>query len=257
MRIFVRRVCSPKADTEMGKNRHSKDKLYLVASEHARDWGGYKKRREGLPFRVLPFHCCALSLSPFTNPVSTKDGIVFDIDNIIPYIKKFRRNPVDASPLTPKGLIPLRFHKNADGEYHCPVTFKVFTGHSHIVANAKSGHVYINEAIDRLCRKPASWLDPMTSQPFAVTDLIDIQNPRNLEPRKIEDFSHMRIEPDTSADDSTIPSASASSINAGMAPVIVESGLMQNIMTAAKAEAKERVLISSFDDIPTPTMSAH
>lgn len=38
-----------------GKHRHSKDKLYIVASEFARDWGGYKGNSEKVAKRVLPF----------------------------------------------------------------------------------------------------------------------------------------------------------------------------------------------------------
>jgi hypothetical protein len=37
----------------------------------------------------------------------------------------------------------LTFHKNGDGKYHCPVTFKVFNENTHIVAVAVTGHVYV------------------------------------------------------------------------------------------------------------------
>lgn len=37
--------------------------------------------------------------------------------NIIPYIKKFGKNPVTGAPLKEEDLIPLTFHKNADGKY--------------------------------------------------------------------------------------------------------------------------------------------
>lgn len=73
------------------------------------------------------------------------DGCVFDIVNAVPYLQKFHRHPVSGEPLEVKDLIQLQFHKNADGEYHCPVLNKVFTEHTHIVAVKTSGHVYCHE----------------------------------------------------------------------------------------------------------------
>ena len=34
------------------------------------------------------------------------------------------------------------------GDYHCPITFKVFNENSHIVAIRNSGHVYSYEVTD-------------------------------------------------------------------------------------------------------------
>lgn len=174
----------------MGKNRHSKDKLYIVASEYNRDWGGCKKK--AVQFRCLPFYCCGLSLLPFTVPVCTSDGIIFDADNIIPYIEKYHRNPVTGKPLAKKDLVALHFHKNRDAKFHCPVTFKEFNEHSHIVANRKSGNVYSNDAIDALCRRPKNWVDFITNEPFCASDLITIQNPHDSTKRQIEDFDYIK-----------------------------------------------------------------
>lgn len=65
--------------------------------------------------------------------------------NAVPYLQKFHRHPVSGEPLEVKDLIQLHFHKNADGEYHCPVLNKVFTEHTHIVAVKNSGNVYCHE----------------------------------------------------------------------------------------------------------------
>ncbi|CAI5522378.1 unnamed protein product, partial [Closterium sp. Naga37s-1] len=65
--------------------------------------------------------------------------------NIVPYIQKFKRNPVTGKPLALKDLIKLHFHKNADGEYHCPVLKKVFTEFTHIVAVKTTGNVFCYE----------------------------------------------------------------------------------------------------------------
>ncbi|KAH0477103.1 MAG: hypothetical protein KVP17_003960 [Porospora cf. gigantea B] len=178
----------------MGKrNRHSKDKLYLIPTEFASDWGGYKAGRKRAPFRSLPFYCCGLSLLPFSqHPVCLRNGIVFEAENIIPYIKQCGKNPIDGSPLEISDLIPLTFHKNADGEFHCPVTFKVFTNHTHIVANAQSGMVYCDDAIQTLCRRPNNWRDLMTNEPFRPSDLIDIQNPLHVESRDLANFEFIK-----------------------------------------------------------------
>lgn len=45
----------------------------------------------------------------------------------------------------------------AEGDYSCPVTGKVFTAHSHIVALKTTGNVYSYDAVDELCIKPKNW----------------------------------------------------------------------------------------------------
>ena len=54
----------------------------------------------------------------------TDEGVCFDIVNIVPYIKKHHKHPVTGAPLELKDLTRLVWHKNADGEYHCPVLNK-------------------------------------------------------------------------------------------------------------------------------------
>jgi peptidyl-prolyl cis-trans isomerase-like protein 2 len=46
----------------------------------------------------------------------------------MPYIKKFGKHPITGRPITAKDLIRLTFHKNPQGEYMCPITYKAFTG---------------------------------------------------------------------------------------------------------------------------------
>jgi hypothetical protein len=47
--------------------------------------------------------------------------------HIVPYLKKYKANPCTGQPLEAKGLIKLNYQKNAAGEYHCPVMYKVST----------------------------------------------------------------------------------------------------------------------------------
>lgn len=76
---------------------------------------------------------------------------MYDVVNIVTYVQKFKRHPVSGEPLALKDIITLTFHKNADGEYHCPVLHKVFTESTHIVAIKGTGHVYCYEVRFRVC----------------------------------------------------------------------------------------------------------
>lgn len=104
-----------------------------------------------------------------------KRNVVFHCRNIIPYIQKFKKNPVTGLPLAMKDLIKLQFHKNADNEYQCPVLHKVFTEFTHIVAVKTTGNVFSYEAIRELNIKPKSWKELLTDEPFTKEDLITIQ----------------------------------------------------------------------------------
>ena len=100
----------------MGKHNHNKDRLFITATEHKMEWGG-KKDPEKVPISKLPFNCCSLSLLPFDNPVCSPDGVVFDILNIVPFIGKYKKNPVTGTNLKITDLIKLNFYKNDKGYY--------------------------------------------------------------------------------------------------------------------------------------------
>lgn len=74
-----------------------------------------------------------------------------------------------------KDLIKIQFHKNADGEYQCPVLHKVFTEFTHIVAVKKTGNVFSYEAIRELNIKSKNWKELLTDEPFTRDDIITIQ----------------------------------------------------------------------------------
>ncbi|KAJ3191862.1 Peptidyl-prolyl cis-trans isomerase cyp8 [Irineochytrium annulatum] len=136
----------------MGKDT---DKMYITHSEwQTLDFGhgGYKARKTGKEFKRLPFHC-----------------------HIVPWIKKHGTNPVTGEKLEAKDLIPLNFHKNQDGQYHDPVTYKVFTESTHIIAIDVSGNVYAAETIEELNAKTKCWRDLLTEEPFTRKNIITIQ----------------------------------------------------------------------------------
>ncbi|EKX43923.1 hypothetical protein GUITHDRAFT_110034 [Guillardia theta CCMP2712] len=186
----------------MGKKQHSKDKMYILHSEWQTEGGGYKSKG-GLaakaPHRCLPFFCCSLSLQPFEDPMMTPQGVVYDMLNIIPYVQKNKRCPVTGQPLSVKELTKLTFHKNEKDEYHCPIMFKTFTAHTHIVAIKTSGHVYCHEAIDTLCLKTKNMRDLITDEPFTKKDIITLQDPHNFSNREINKFQHIQSGEDTKA----------------------------------------------------------
>mmetsp|Transcript_38784 Transcript_38784/g.64491 ORF Transcript_38784/g.64491 Transcript_38784/m.64491 type:complete len:605 (-) Transcript_38784:107-1921(-) len=176
----------------MGKNQHSKDKLWMTATEWKNEWGG-KKEEIRTAYKRLPFYCCALSFQPWEDPMCTPEGHVFEILNIIPYIKKYGKNPVTGVSLSVRDLVKLSFHKNPQNEYHCPITFKVFSEHTRIVAIKTSGNVYAYEAIEELCMKPKHWKDLISDEPFTRKDIIDIQDPHNTDITTVDEFYHIKM----------------------------------------------------------------
>lgn len=177
----------------MGKKQHQKDKLYLTTTEWKNEFGGYKgKQLKNQEFRRLPFSCCTLSMQPFENPLCTKEGIIFDLMNIVPFLKKYGVNPATGEKLSAKDLVRLNFHKNAEGKYHCPVTFKVFNENTHIVAVKQTGNVFAYEAVERLNIKANFWRDLITDEPFTRKDFITIQDPSNLDKFNIQKFYHVK-----------------------------------------------------------------
>ncbi|KAL8472912.1 hypothetical protein ACS0TY_029945 [Phlomoides rotata] len=176
----------------MGKKQHSKDRMFITKTEWATEWGGAKSKEYGTPFQRLPFYCCALTFTPFEVPVCTADGSVFDIMHIVPYIRKYGRHPVTGVPLKKEDLIPLTFHKNSEGEFHCPVLNKVFTEFTHIVAVKTTGNVFCYEAIKELNIKTKNWKELLTDEPFTRADIITIQNPNAIDSKVLGEFDHVK-----------------------------------------------------------------
>lgn len=175
----------------MGKKQHQKDKMYITATEWREQYGGKRKKQE-TSFKRLPFHCCALSLQTFTHPYCTKDGHVFDLSAIVPFIRKYGINPITGEKMDSKSLFKLNFHKNSEGKFHCPVLYRVFTDNSAIVAIKTSGNVYSLEAVTELNIKSKNFKDLISSEPFTKSDIITIQDPQKLEKYDMSTFYHIK-----------------------------------------------------------------
>lgn len=121
-----------------------------------------------------------------------KNTVRFRIQSHVSTFVFTGRNPVTGAKLDAKQLIKLNFHKNSKDEIQCPITFKVFTESSHIVAIRPSGNVYSYDAIDRLNIKTNTFNDLMTNEPFTRDDIITIQDPKNLDKFNIQSFAHLK-----------------------------------------------------------------
>eukprot|EP00940_MAST-03C_sp_MAST-3C-sp2_P002130 g2130.t1 len=162
--------------------------MYVSQTEHKYLYGGRREKREVVA-RAVPFDHCQLTFRPWQNPVGTADGSVFELLAILPYIRKHKTHPITGKKIKAKDLKKLTFHRNKDGKIHCPVTMKVFTPHSHIVANFKSGHVLSYDAVKELNIKAKNWEDLVTGEPFEKSDIVTIQNPKDSAKNIVVDAS--------------------------------------------------------------------
>ncbi|KAH8079125.1 peptidyl-prolyl cis-trans isomerase [Aureococcus anophagefferens] len=178
----------------MGRNQHSKDRMFVTATEHARDGGGYKKKREGKLEGSLPFECCALSLLPFESPCCARDGASSTLQLLPSRSGQVAR---DGRVLKVKDVLRLRMAKNGDGHWHCPVTCKAFNNFTKVVAAATTGNAFSYEAVRELCLKRGQLADLLDGTPFAKADLVMIHDPEDAAlcaRRDLANFAHLREE---------------------------------------------------------------
>ena len=82
----------------------------------------------------LPFNHCALTFKPI-NPsngdvaVVAPDGAVFNLEAVVPYIRKHHAHPVTGVPMALGDVTRIRFSTNPAGEICCPVLGKVYVGY--------------------------------------------------------------------------------------------------------------------------------
>ncbi|OCH94790.1 cyclophilin-like protein [Obba rivulosa] len=164
------------------------DKLYVTHAEHSGMFGqhtassaGFKAKEEARGrVAVTPFDCCALTFQPFTNPVCARNpdgtGVVFELTSIIPWLKQHNNiNPITQEPLKPSDLITLHYSRKPTGEIHDPISFKPFSEHSHIVAIATTGNVFLAESVK-------GGRDLVADVKFKKEDVITLQNPHGIPP---------------------------------------------------------------------------
>ncbi|CEL03513.1 Putative Peptidyl-prolyl cis-trans isomerase-like 2 [Aspergillus calidoustus] len=226
----------------MGKGT---DKLYITHSEWASEdaygasaGAGAGKARRGTgdaSFKRLPFKFCSLSLQPFEHPVCTASGTIFDLTNILPWIKKHGTNPVDGTPLKGSDLIKLNIAKNDAGEYIDPVTFKVLTDNTHVVALRNTGNVFAWDTVERLNIKGKMWRDLVSDEEFSRRDIITLQDPQNIESRNLSSFNYIK-EGESGLSDEQIAEREDPSRNVNASAL----GSSAKILKAREAVAKAR-----------------
>ncbi|KAK5142533.1 hypothetical protein LTR04_002194, partial [Oleoguttula sp. CCFEE 6159] len=153
-----------------------------------------KEKVDGASFKRLPFNFCAVSLQPFAHPVCTSAGTIFDLTNILPWLKKHGTNPIDGAPLKSSELIKLTFAKNDDDEYVDPVTYKVFTDNTHIVAirHGTTANVFAWDTVERLNIKAKNWQDLVSDEEFSRADITTLQDPQNIGARDLSSFKYLK-----------------------------------------------------------------
>lgn len=179
----------------MVKNRHSKDRLYVTATEWATEYGG-KKDEKNVVYRPLPFDHCGLTLSPFHDPVCLEEGVIFDSEALLEHVLKYKSNPITGAPVSTKDIIRLNITKNDAGKYICPVSGKEFTNSSHIVAIKTTGNVYSFDSVNEMNIKTKNYVDLISGEPFARSDIITLQNPQDpsfASKRDINSYHHMKV----------------------------------------------------------------
>ena len=135
---------------------------------------------------------CALSLQPYENPYCDEDGNIFDLVHIVPFLKKFKANPISGKPLAASQLTKLNLHRNSKGEPHCPVMYKVFNNSTHIAAVKNTGNVFSYEAVEELNIKTKNFKDLLTDEPFLRKDLIILQDPKDFSKFNLNSFHHIK-----------------------------------------------------------------
>jgi peptidyl-prolyl cis-trans isomerase-like protein 2 len=130
------------------------------------------------------------------------------VEVISQWLEKHGTNPVTGKLLKDKDLIKLNFARNGDtdahdggggagegkGEMVDPVTFKVFTDNTHIVAirHGSEANVFAWETVERLNIKPRMWLDLVDDREFGRSDIITLQDPQNVESRDLSQFKFLK-----------------------------------------------------------------
>jgi peptidyl-prolyl cis-trans isomerase-like 2 len=178
--------------------KRQKEKQYESACEHKvnsqlRSGGS---RLFNNPVRRLPFHCCALTLAPYENPVCFSNGVVFENTALLPFLMTHRKDPVTGEPRSSKDVINLNMQKDDEGKWQCPILTKAFHDHTKIVAirHGNEANVYSWQAYQELNLKVKNMEDLVSGEKFTKDDVIILNDPENEafnKTRDINNFHHI------------------------------------------------------------------
>mmetsp|Transcript_24543 Transcript_24543/g.51585 ORF Transcript_24543/g.51585 Transcript_24543/m.51585 type:complete len:270 (+) Transcript_24543:31-840(+) len=187
--------------------KRQKEKQYQSAREHRANQSlrsNSSTLASSFATRPLPFDCCALTLTPYTTPTCTTDGILFENTAITPFLLKHKSDPVTGRPMTTRDLITLHMDRDESTKrWQCSVLNKPFTDRTKVVAirqrpERREANVYSYEAYNELNVKPKNYVDLITGQKFNKDeDVIVLQDPEDeklAKLRDIQNFVHIREE---------------------------------------------------------------
>ena len=151
------------------------------------------------------------------------------------WLLKQDTNPTNGEPLKQQDLIKLNFAKNTSEEFVDPVTFKVFTDNTHIIAirHGDVANVFAYDTVERLNFKPKMWRDLVSDEEFSRTDVITLQDPQNIESRNLSSFKYLK-----DGADAGIPKEEAS-INTATLGNAADLKIMKAKEAVSKARAEK------------------
>ena len=95
---------------------------------------------------------------------------------------------MSGQPLAASDLVKLHFHRNTDGQYACPVLYKPFTQHTHIVAIKPTGNVYCYDAVKQMNLKTNHLCDLLDDTPFTRADVAPLPDDEEVaQPHRAEE----------------------------------------------------------------------
>lgn len=175
--------------------KRQKEKQYQSATEHKANShlraGGKRGTGNGQE-RRLPFHCCALTLTPYQHPVCTSNGIVFENTALLPFLLAHRKDPVTGEPRTTRDVITLNMDKDDEGQWQCPILTKPFSDHTKIVAirHGNEANVYSWQAYQELNLKTKNMEDLISGEKFTKKDVLVLNDPDDEELNKARDINN-------------------------------------------------------------------
>ena len=105
-----------------------------------------------------------------------------------------------------------------------PVTFKVFTDNTHIVALRNTGNVFSWDTVERLNIKAKTWKDLVSDEDFKRADIITLQDPQNIESRDLSKFKYIQDGENTLTADQVVErSAGVNEQNLGSAAKMLKA----------------------------------
>lgn len=135
-----------------------------------------------------------------------------------------------------------------------PVTFKVFTDNTHIVALGNTGNVFSYDTVERLNIKAKMWRDLVSDAEFGRKDIITVQDPQNIESRNLSSFKFIQEGADTLTEEQcrerNDPARNVNKTALGNAAEVLTAKEVLKVKDAIKAPRSKGLAITGKLDPP-------